>query len=89
MKNNELRELFYKEQCENDEDGLHIYENKGKLVADWWLSKLDLLAMEAYKLGRDSLKAELVGRFEKIGEQQDDDTIWIEMDEAIKIVKEL
>lgn len=46
-------------------------------VADFWLSKLD------------SLKAELVGKLEEIGEQQDDDTIWIEMDEAIKIVSEL
>lgn len=42
----ELRQEYYENQCEEkegDEERCQVYENDGKLVADWWIAKITSL----------------------------------------------
>lgn len=83
--NNEqqIREEWYRTKfsTNNGDESARISEDfEMKDAADFWLNKME----EALS----HQKAELRESIEALGHQQDDDTIWCNMDEVLKLLSE-
>lgn len=70
-----LREKFWEEYAEGFNESQEWLFND---IADWWLEKLSS--------SHTALLTEIMEDVKKLGHQQDDDTIWCEMDKVLSLL---